>query len=87
MCHFKPNFVFLLERKNLKGEELPHRVLSCSSLCWRRRSDSGVPENLVVLWLHTASSAPGLQTAYWPAAPLETLENAAGKKHGQGFFN
>lgn len=71
---------------SLKGEESPHRVLSCSSLHWRRKSDSGVPGIRVALWLHTASSAPGLQTAYWPAAPAETLDNAVGKQQGQGFI-
>lgn len=71
---------------SLKGKESPHRVLSCSSLRWRRKHDSGVPGNPVALWLGTASSAPGLQTAYWPAAPLETLENAVGKQHGQGLI-
>lgn len=57
---------------SLKGEEYPHLVLSCSSLHWRRKSDSGVPGNPVVLWHHTAISAAGLQTVYWSAAPPET---------------
>lgn len=60
------------EEQSLKGEESPHLVLSCSSLHWRRKSDSGVPGNPVALWLHTAISAAGLQTAYWPVAPPET---------------
>lgn len=58
--------------KNFVGEEFPHLVLSCSSQHQRRRSDSGVLGNLVVLWLHTAISAAGLETVYWPVAALET---------------
>lgn len=91
LCHFKPYlvdflfcFVFFNTRnrraQSFKGEKSPHLVLSCSSRCWRKKSDSGVPGTPVALWLHITSSAPGLQTVYWLAAPPETLKNAAGKR-------
>lgn len=66
--------------ESLKEEEYLYLVLSCSSLCQRRKSDSGGPGNPVALWLHKAISASGLHTVYWPAAPQETSGNA-GVKH------